>query len=86
MSVMLRRAFTVPLSLDCKSQFRSPIRKCSTFSESNLPNNVLMCVKSSWSEFGGLYHEVITNGFELCLRISIDIISRSSLSKSVRIE
>ena len=60
MSVMFRRAFTLTLSLDCKSQFRSPMRKCSTFSESNLPNNVLKCMKSSWGEFGGLYHEVIT--------------------------
>ena len=49
------------------------MRKCSTVSESYLPNNVLMCVKSSWSEFGGLYHEEITNIFELCVGISIDI-------------
>ena len=55
---MFRRAFTLALSLDCMSQFRSPRRKCSTFSESNLPNNVFTCAKSSWGEFGGLYHEV----------------------------
>ena len=75
MSAMFRRAaFTLTLSLDCMSQFRSPMRKCSMFLESNLPNNVSTCTKSSWGEFGGLYHEVITKGFELCLRISIDII------------
>ena len=40
MSVMFRRAFTLTLPLDCKSQFRSPMRKYSTFSESNFPSNV----------------------------------------------
>lgn len=43
------------------------MRKCFMFLEFNLFNNVLMCVKSLWSEFGGLYYEVIINGFELCL-------------------
>ena len=48
-------------------------------SESNLPNNVFTCAKSSWGEFGGLYHEVITKGFELCLRISISALFNSYL-------
>ena len=29
--------------------------------------------KNSWGDFGGLYHEVITKGFELSLRIELTV-------------